>query len=97
MENAGALPSQHRAILGQAGSEYVWDQVVEAMLILLDGGDVRRPNIAHPGGKQSAWSYPVAEDWSGCDVSQGSTTEDAKAVEDWYDDIVEDEEIPASI
>lgn len=37
--SATKCPSQHRAILGQAGNEYDWDKIVDAMLIQLDGGD----------------------------------------------------------
>ena len=37
LRNAGVSSSQHRAILGQAGNEYDWDKIVEAMLIQLIG------------------------------------------------------------
>ena len=32
LRNAGVTPPQHQAILGQAGNEYGWDKIVEAML-----------------------------------------------------------------
>ena len=50
LHNAGVSPSQHRAILGQAGNEYDWDKIVEAMLIQLDGGE-------EPPGKGWKSSY----------------------------------------
>ena len=37
LRNSGATPQQQKAILGQAGNEYDWNKVVEAMMIQLDG------------------------------------------------------------
>ena len=37
LRNSGATPQQQKAILGQAGNEYAWGKVVEAMMIQLDG------------------------------------------------------------
>ena len=46
LRNSGCIPQQQKAILGQAGNEYDWDKVVEAMLIQLDQDDGSR----HYGG-----------------------------------------------
>ena len=73
LRNAGVTPPQRRAILGQAGNEYDWDKIVEAMLIQLDGGDepqskgwkgnykARQQNSYNPGGKRS-WAFPIEEE-----------------------------------
>ena len=98
LRNAGVSPSQHRAILGQAGNEYDWDKIVEAMLIQLDGGEEpqgkgwkgnyksRQQSNYSPGGKRS-WAFPIEEEWS----SYEGETDEIYAVEDWQEEQVEDD------
>ena len=100
LRNAGVSPSQHRAILGQAGNEYDWDKIVEAMLIQLDGGEEpqgkgwkngykqRQKSNYNPGGKR-LWAFPIEEEWSSYD----GENEESYAVDDWQDEQVE-EDVP---
>ena len=100
LRNAGVSPSQHRAILGQAGNEYDWDKIVEAMLIQLDGGEEpqgkgwkngykqRQQSNYNPGGKR-LWAFPIEEEWSSYD----GENEESYAVDDWQDEQVE-EDVP---
>eukprot|EP00913_Durusdinium_trenchii_P034973 g32715.t1 len=98
LANEGVSPSQHRAILGQAGNEYDWDKIVEAMLIQLDGGEEpqgkgwkssyksRQQSNYNPGGQRS-WAFPIEEEWS----SYEGENDEIYAVEDWQEEQVEDD------
>ena len=68
LRNSGASPQQQKAILGQAGNEYDWDKVVEAMMIQMDGDQ----NNWQKGGRKGftgssassakGWAYSVEEE-----------------------------------
>ena len=101
LRNAGVNPSQHRAILGQAGNEYDWDKIVEAMLIQLDGGDEMtgkgwkgsyksRSQNNYGAGKRGSWAFPIEEEWSSYD----GETEEAYAIDEWYGEEPTDDDIP---
>ena len=101
LRNAGVNPSQHRAILGQAGNEYDWDKIVEAMLIQLDGGDEMtgkgwkgsyksRSQNNYGAGKRGSWAFPIEEEWS----SYEGETEEAYAIDEWYAEEPTDDDIP---
>lgn len=72
LRNCGASASQQRTILGQAGNEYDWDKITEAMMIQMDA-EVAQQDFNRPGkgGKKGLtysqnirrpWAFPVEED-----------------------------------
>ena len=87
LRNSGCSQQQQKAILGQAGNEYDWDRVVEAMLIQLDQDDGSRSyghswkgsqkgkgSVSYASGSRSTWSFPAEEGWYGGDYEDESSS-----------------------
>ena len=66
LRNSGASTTQQRAILGQAGNEYDWDKICEAMMIQLDGDHTGwskgsgKKGYGNPSSSRN-WAFPVDE------------------------------------
>ena len=52
LRNSGASASQQRSILGQAGNEYDWDKIVEAMTIQLDADITGETKMGWKGNRK---------------------------------------------
>ena len=100
LRNSGCSSQQQKAILGQAGNEYDWDRVVEAMLIQLDQDDGSRSygnswkgsqkgkGGSSYAGSRSSWTFPAEEEWyDGYDEEASSYAYDAEGEDEsqWYD------------
>ena len=101
LRNSGCSPQQQKAILGQAGNEYDWDKVVEAMLIQLDQDDGSRHygsswkgsqkgkgSVSYASGSRASWSFPAEEEWyDGYDDESSAYAYDAEGEDEsqWYD------------
>ena len=94
LRNSGCSAQQQKAILGQAGNEYDWDRVVEAMLIQLDQDDTSRGygiswkgshkgkgNVSYASGSRGSWSFPAEEEewYDGHDGESPSFAYEAEA------------------
>ena len=54
LRNGGATVQQQKAILGQAGNEYDWDKIVEAMMIQMDND------------QSGSWQKGARKGYGGC-------------------------------
>ncbi len=68
LRNSGASAGQQRSILGQAGNEYDWDKIVEAMTIQLDAEITGDAKMAWKGNRKG---QPMSKGYASS--SQGSS------------------------
>ena len=70
LRNSGASIQQQKAILGQAGNEFDWDKIVEAMMIQMDNdhsgswqkGGRKGYNPPSTAASSKGWAYAVEEE-----------------------------------
>ena len=104
LRNSGASASQQRSILGQAGNEYDWDKIVEAMTIQMDAeatGETRMPwkgnRKGYPSSSHSStstrrsWAFPVEEEEYWNEDYDGGGEESYNDAEVWVADVGEDD------
>ena len=96
LRNSGASAGQQRSILGQAGNEYDWDKIVEAMTIQLDSEITGESRATWKGGRKGyppsshgssstrrTWAFPVEEDGEWQDDYDGGGEESYHEQDVW--------------
>ena len=95
LRNSGASASQQRSILGQAGNEYDWDKIVEAMTIQLDSEITGEAKMSWKGNRKGyprrTWAFPAEEEEQWNEDYDGGGEESYHEHDVWVANTGEDE------